>query len=762
MRRLALFAGAFSAAVLLWRFSLWPLALAAALACCLGGLFLGRRHPSARQAGLLLFCGAAAALVWSTGFYRLTLAPWEGCHREKDVPLTARVDGFGYQGRNGRWVVPVRLTDPADGKRVDGSLYLFPDTELLPGDILNLTGTVYLADWIGEEESTYFSSKGIFVRVYVDELLSHSRPEELSPRYWPQYAARYTEALLTRFFAEDTAPLARALVTGSKEGLDEHFQAMSRRAGLAHVIVISGMHVSFLSSAIALFLGRRNRFSAAVTLLLLGFFALMAGGTPSAWRAVLLCGAGLLAPLLGRENDPPTSLLAALMLLLLRNPYAAASISLQLSFAAVAGIYLLTPALLERWKPRGKRPAKPVGRILRRLRHALVSTLSVSLGAIAFTTPLSAWYFGTVSLIAPLSNLLALWAVSDAFLLSVAAAVTGLFAPPLAAGLAWAGNWFLRYLTAVTNTLGALPFASITLTSVYYAVGLAGVYGILCLHLLWPGKGKRLRPPLLCSLLLLACCALFTRLEFRAGDLTVAVLDVGQGQAVLLRGGGATILVDCGGDGYTDAGNTAADYLADVGVERLDLLVLTHYHADHANGVASLLRRVEVTAAALPDVEPESELRQAVLAQLDRAGTDITYVTENLRYTLDEDTVLTLYAPLGTGGGNEEGLSVLMSTGSYDALITGDMNAEVEGRLVKYGGLPDIELLVVGHHGSRYSTGETLLDTLRPETAVISVGAGNSYGHPAEETLQRLAGREITIYRTDLAGTVVLHTSGKE
>jgi competence protein ComEC len=103
-----------------------------------------------------------------------------------------------------------------------------------------------------------------------------------------------------------------------------------------------------------------------------------------------------------------------------------------------------------------------------------------------------------------------------------------------------------------------------------------------------------------------------------------------------------------------------------------------------------------------------------------------------------------------------------VSAGSYDVLITGDMNAEVENRLIKYNDLPDIELLVAGHHGSRYSTGDTLLDELRPESAVISVGEGNSYGHPAEETLERLAKRNITIYRTDLTGTVVLHTSGKE
>ena len=762
MRKLALFAGAFSAAVFAWRYGLWPLAAAAGILCLPGLLlFRGEKRRTIRVCLCLVLAGLVTALAWCTLFSTLTLGPWEGLHKEKNVLLTARIDSWPALNERGQLVADARFTDPERGKSVNGYLYLSPEERVAPGDVLQVRGTLYVADWVGEEELTWFSSRGVFVRFYAAEILEREASEKDSPRYWPLWASARVKEKLCQVFDAQTAPLAAALVLGDKSGLSDYFLAMSRRAGLAHVIVISGMHVSFLAGLMAALLGRRKRWTAALTLLLLCFFALMAGSTPSAWRAVILCGAGLLAPLAGRENDPPTSLLTALMLLLLVNPYAAASVSLQLSFAAVAGIELLTPGLVQKWTPKRPRGAAWYVRAWWNFRAGLAAGLAVSLGAILFTTPLTALYFGAFSLIGPVSNLFTLWAVSACFLLAVLAAAVSFLLPGAAVVLAWPAKWLLRWLLWVIPALGSLPFASVTLTSPYYAIGLFALYAIVCLNLFWPSKGKkRLRVPLLCSLALVAVCVSFTRLEFALGDMTVAVLDVGQGQSVCIQSGGRTVLVDCGGDSYGDAGDVAADYLADQGIGTLDLLVLTHYHADHANGVPELMKRMEVRAVALPDVDREGPLRREILALAAEEGAEVNYITSNTVWPLGEEGTLTLYAPLGDGGSNERGLSVLATAGDYDVLLTGDMNSAVEERLVKYAGLPDIELLVVGHHGSRTSTGEVLLDAVRPETAVISVGENNSYGHPAQETLERLAEREVAIYRTDLSGTVVIHTKG--
>ena len=212
--------------------------------------------------------------------------------------------------------------------------------------------------------------------------------------------------------------------------------------------------------------------------------------------------------------------------------------------------------------------------------------------------------------------------------------------------------------------------------------------------------------------------------------------------------------MDCGGTGPSDPGDVAADRIQAAGRSRLDLLVLTHFHADHACGVPRLFDRLEVGTLAVPDVEEDDPLRREILALAEEAGTEILFIRDDTRVEFGP-SALTAYAPLGDGGANEEGLSVLASCGDFDVLVTGDMNAAVEKRLVKYGNLPDIEVLVAGHHGSAASTSEELLLAVRPEYAVISVGY-NSYGHPSPEALERMAAAGCAIYRTDWMGTVTV------
>ena len=218
-----------------------------------------------------------------------------------------------------------------------------------------------------------------------------------------------------------------------------------------------------------------------------------------------------------------------------------------------------------------------------------------------------------------------------------------------------------------------------------------------------------------------------------------------------LCSGGQTALIDCGGH---NAGDRAADHFQSMGLNRIDLVILTHYHDDHAAGIPQLLERMEVGLLILPDVEPDSPLRAEIQSVAAARAVDCLLVDGGAAASLGE-TELRIYPPLGSGDSNEEGLSVLGSAGDFDMLVTGDMNDVVERRLVKYGALPDTELLVVGHHGSRYAASEELLQAVKPELAVISVGY-NTYGHPAEETLGRLSRYGCEIYRTDWSGTVTI------
>ena len=363
-----------------------------------------------------------------------------------------------------------------------------------------------------------------------------------------------------------------------------------------------------------------------------------------------------------------------------------------------------------------------------------------------------AYYFGSLSLIAPVTNLLTLWAVSGAFLGALAVALLGLLFPAAAALAAWAAALPVWYLQKMAELLSRLPFASVGTDSIYLRLWLLLGYALLLLWLFWRGEQKRMLLPVGAGGLCLCAALLLTAASRTSGRLSVSVLDVGQGQSVVLYSQGRCALVDCGGSGLSDPGDTAADYLQSLGTARLDLLVLTHYHADHACGVPQLLERLEVERLLLPDVEPEEPLRREIEAAAQAHGVELVYLTQDAHVTLGGAS-LRVYAPLGDGGANEEGLSVLCTAGAFDALITGDMNAAVERRLIKYGALPDLELLVAGHHGSKYATSEELLLATTPERAVLSVGY-NTYGHPADETLERLAAAGCEIYRTDWMGTV--------
>ena len=220
------------------------------------------------------------------------------------------------------------------------------------------------------------------------------------------------------------------------------------------------------------------------------------------------------------------------------------------------------------------------------------------------------------------------------------------------------------------------------------------------------------------------------------------------------------MLIDCGGKGTWDnAGDTAAEYLLSRGRRSIDALALTHLHADHANGVERLLTRISVGTLYLPEDTDDSDgLLGGILACAERQRTEVVYVGGEDLTPAYGGLELTLYAPLDAGDENERGVIVLAAMGEFEALIMGDVNSAVERRLVESRELPDVELLVVGHHGSKYSTSFELLEAIDADWAAISVG-WNSYGHPAYEALRRLGIFDIEVFRTDENGNITVRAN---
>ncbi len=758
MRKLAAFALSLSAAVFGAQYLL-PVSLLlpfGGLCALLAVLFAAALRGEKRLRFVLIALGAAVGLVWCHCYTQVFYAPAQALDRQT-LPLTATVADYPQETAYGVSVLVRVETD--SGVKVSALLYADAAySGLGPGDRITTVASCRLSNLYHGEEVTYYTAKGVFLVATAQGDMTVEHAANVPLRYVPAVLAGELKAGVARVFPADVTGLITALTTGDKTGLSDAFSAALSRDGLSHVVAVSGMHLSILVSVIVTLLGKNRRRSAVVGVVVMVLFMGIAGNTPSVVRSCILQLFILAAPLLKRERDSVTALSAALMLLLVQNPFAAMSVGLQLSFASVAGILLLSDRLAEPMLVRAgfKREKSRLLRVKNGAVRFVIESVSVTLGALVFTLPLCVYYFGVVSLIAPLSNLLTLWAVSPAFSVGLLAGALGAVSPVLGQAAALLALPFARYLMWVIPLLAKVPFSAITMDSVYYQFWLLFVYAVLCLALLWRKGGKRPLIPVCACAALLAVAILLTNLRFSDRDLTVSVLDVGQGESVLLRAGDYVALIDCGGSGK-NAGDVAADYLQNTGRSTLDLLVMTHFHSDHANGVEELLERIEVSALAVP-AESDAELYDTVLDAAEKKGVEVWTVSSDTTIPMGETGEMVIFPPLGKTDENEEGLSVLCTVGDFDAIITGDMGAETEMRLMAHTALPDAELLVVGHHGSRYSTSVEFLDAIQPELAIISVGY-NTYGHPADSVLERLDEAGAAIYRTDKMGTVTVSAS---
>lgn len=766
VRVLATFAFSFSAAVFAAVYGpldgfLVPVGLVLALFSLLVFLLVQQKSRRRRRA-LLVLSGLALGFLWTAVYRSVYFQP----ARELDgrtVRLTATVSDWPQETQYGGWSV---LAEVDTDSFVKLSAVLYLDAQgagLRPGDRLTTVTHCTLGDrtMSGGEEITYYTAKGIFLQGEAFGRLDVERPGHVPWRYWAAYLSRGLKEGIRAALPEREAALVQALVTGNRDHLTDQFTTSLQRTGLSHTVAVSGMHLAFLSELLNRLLGQGRRSTAVLTVAWVVLFCGVAGNTPSVLRAAVMILMLQTAPLLGRERDGPTALGLALMLLLFLNPFSAAHVGLQLSFAAVAGILAVSDPI-QLWLLHlcrlDRAPRSRVTKYLRRVPYFVVSVLSATLGATVFTIPLVAWYFRVLSLIAPLANVLSLWAVSGLFLGGLAVGVVGMLSAQAAAPLGMLLVPLEHYLEWVVDLLSRPALAALSLDSVYYWAWIVFFYLLLALSVWSPGK-KRVWVGLLAgagALGLAVMCSVFT---LRAGEVNAAILDVGQGQSVAIEIGGLLTLVDCGGDSWKDPGDVAADYIQSMGRSTLDYLVVTHYHADHANGVPQLLQRIQVDTVVLPDVEAGDPLREEIISLAREQGAELLFVgQEDFYLSLGLDQGLKIFAPMTESGDtNELGLSVLASAGEFDILVTGDMSGAGELELLEQAKLPKVELMVAGHHGSETSTTPELLSAVRPDVAAISVGKDNRYGHPSQEVLVRLAAVGAEIYRTDLNGTIYIH-----
>ena len=743
MRKLMLFAIGFtiSCAIGVYLASdLWLVLLGGFCLVTMIALLFSKELLSRKIACLLLGC--VVGLMWLFGFDRLYLsAPrnMDGQTTKLQITVTdysAATDyGIRAEGK-------VKL----NGKTYQIRFYINNDISLSPGD--TVTGDFELQyTGSGAEKTQYFSGKGIFLIGYPKQTDYEIGKDLNAAKYFAPILRQKILNLMDKIFPDETRPFCKALLLGETSELPfERAQAL-RDSGVYHIVAVSGMHVSILFALIYLLCGKKRVLTAIIGLPLLFAFAAVAGFSPSVVRASVMQGLVILSLLVNKEYDPPTALAAAVLGILAVNPLSITSVSLQLSVGCMVGIFLFSGRIYQYFYSKVKLTKREQKTLKAKVIRGCFGSVSVTLGAMAVTTPLTAIYFGSVNLASVVSNLLLLWLVSFIFYCVIAACALCALWLPLGTVIGYVIYWPIKAIYWVTEVISNMPLSTLYTSSIYVIAWLIFAYILIMVFI----KSKKKHPWVLagCLLVGLAATITFSWLENRTDDYRITAVDVGQGQSIILQQKKQCYVVDCGGDSGSEAATQTVQLLRSQGIFRIDGLIITHFDEDHAGGAVEFLSQIPADHLYLPVTEDN-----AILSELTRAYNDkIIWVEEIIANNEDDLTII----PAENGqDSNDSSLCVLFQPENCDILITGDRSFDGEKELMEQIDLPDLEILIAGHHGSKTSTSLELLRKTQPEVVIISVGADNRYGHPTWETLERLDMFGCAVYRTDLKGTITL------
>jgi len=768
-------------------------ALAILPAAAAVGLRLLGRRPAGRTAGavalgvaVLLARVALGGGVAATPAGPDALPAGDGPWTVRVVALAAPLDG------SQRFVGGL---DEGTGLRIDVTAPRYPPLRV--GDRVEARGTLRAPP--DGPYGAYLARIGVAATLATRSLHPLAAPTD-ADRLVQGIRADAGDAL-ARALPEPAAGLAAGILIGLRERVDRELAADFTTTGLSHVVAISGWNIALVAGLVAALLGtwpRRRR--AVATVAAITLYTILAGASPSVLRAAVMAGVALLARETGRPGTAARALAWAVVLLLLVGPATATDAGFQLSAAATAGLLAWGTPLAARLRAR-----------LPRLPGFIVEGLAISLAAQAATLPIVLLSFGRLAPLSPLLNLVVVPLVPLAMATGTLAMVGGLLAgagaPAIFATLlGLPGALVIGLMVMLVQGAADLPFAGVTLPP---PTG-AALGGLAAAMLLIVGVRRRISdvlgrrrprtrrsrrqdhgapsPPaarprrpdqrplrsdraaraLATVLALVVAMAVVAGAARPDGRVHVVALDVGQGDAILVETpGGGRLLVDGGPD--PDRLLVALDARIPPWDRRIDLVVVTHPHEDHVGGLPLLVERYRVGRLVEPGMTGPGPAYAALETALARRGMHAGLLSAGDRFALDDVAFRVLWpdrtavprAPPDTGTGINNVSIVLLGTfGTQRFLLTGDAEEGIDPVLVARG-LPHVNVLKIAHHGSRTATTDALLSAINPTVALISVGAKNTYGHPAPTTLARLAAHGVATYRTDLDGTLDVALDGK-
>ncbi len=710
-------------------------------------LLVGRDRVGSAAVALALLCVALVLLPLAGRLQHARASPLAGlARRHAAVTLTVTLSGdptrLAAKGVAGapRVAVPTSAqTVAVEGHptEVDGDVLVLADAgpwrDLLPGQQVRLDGSL----------QPDLGGSGLSVTLF-----ARSAPQLLGrPPWWQRAAGRIRSSLrqAARVLPDQERGLLPGLVDGDTAELDPVLAERFKLAGLTHLVAVSGTNCSILIGAVVLLLRRlrvRPWICAAAGGFVLLLFVVVARPSPSVLRAALMAGIALVSLATGRPRAAVPALSAAVLALLLWDPTLASGASFAMSVLATGALLVLAPG----W-----------ARALRERRVPPVVAESVAVAAAAHlvTAPVVAAISGRVSLVAVPANVLAEPVVALVTVLGFAAAVLAPLWLGAGSALAWLAGWPCRWLVTVADWFGGLHGATVGWPGgVTGALLLAATVAVVAVAARRAGPRRVLAAAGVTALIVFIPVRSATS-NWPPPGWVFAACDVGQGDALLLPAGpGAAIEIDAGPDpALIDR------CLRDFGIDRIPLLVLTHFHIDHVGGLPGVVRGRTVGRLLTGPLDEPAAGSAIVHAIAARAG--LAVQTPPVGTHLDVGGVaLDVLGPVGAFHGtrsdpNNSSLVLRAEVRGVRLLLSGDAEVEAQRSMVESGADLRADVLKVAHHGSAYFDPD-YLSAVHASIAVISVGLHNDYGHPSPVLLGALARLGVPAFRTDRDGDIAV------
>ncbi len=585
--------------------------------------------------------------------------------------------------------------------------------------------------------------------------------------------------ILKRKIKELAAPedygVFQAVFLGDKSELDETIKDLYVNSGIAHIYAVSGTHISVLGAFFYQLIRKMTGsygISAMVGSAVLLFYAMLVGNPVSAVRAVVMFICYMIANIKGRIYDLTSALALASIIILIWQPLQITQGSFQLSFAAVLGIGMVGPAILPRWKKHGK----------------FAKTISMALGVQVMITPIQLYHFFTYATYSFFLNFCILPAVPFLILSILAGSMIGFPMPNIGKFIFGTGHYILIYNQLMCQLFLKLPM-SLSVLGRPRIIQLAFYYlFVLCFIIIqeciWYRKkgilewkqntvnGGGIKEDIKICLMGMICFAIGVAglkrisMERWTGQMSVTMLDVGQGEGFVIRlPDGSVILIDGGSSSEKSVGEYCIEpYLKFEGIDKIVYAFLSHSDADHINGVLEILERetIFIETCVIPDEKNVEKDFSELISLTDTVGTRIRYLSSGTKLQKGDVKLTCLHPEAGMEAEdlNDTSEVLLLEMKNFRMLFTGDVGSKEEGFSGELSNVP-ITILKVAHHGSKNSTGEDFLKNIHPQYAWISCSEGNRYGHPHEETLDRLEQLNCDIYMTMEKGAVKLKTDGE-